>query len=174
MGKRPIVRPDWLSRTLKQRFDEKWIPESFSGCWLWTGSVNAAGYGRLSYRLKPVHAHRISWLIAHGEMPPDDVLVCHRCDVKSCVNPDHLFLGTYSDNLRDAIAKGIHGYSRSKKNWMEVRTPKRNPPETCKHGHPYPKHLYIGTTGNRYCRECSRLSQIRMRTNLGKPPVLRQ
>lgn len=79
-------------------------------CWLWTGDQHNAGYGRLTNwvdgrRAKPLYAHRVSWELAHGERPAGfDVL--HRCDNPPCVNPDHLFLGTQLDNMRDRDAKG--------------------------------------------------------------------
>lgn len=76
-----------------------------TSCWLWTGSKDPF-YGMAYMNGKHVKAHRLSWFIANG-LIPCDVDVLHRCDVKSCVNPDHLFLGTHTDNMRDASAKGL-------------------------------------------------------------------
>jgi hypothetical protein len=82
------------------------IPEPNSGCWLWTGSVNNWGYGRGRARgLRERGAHRISFRAHRGPISPG-LLVLHRCDTPSCVNPDHLFLGTTSDNSKDMVAKG--------------------------------------------------------------------
>lgn len=80
-------------------------------CWLWTASTDKKGYGwiALGGHISPrVYAHRLSWEI-HNERPvPDGLFVLHRCDVPLCVNPDHLFIGTKSDNTRDMVSKGRH------------------------------------------------------------------
>lgn len=76
------------------------------GCWVWTGVCNPRGYGFMSAEAKYTAVHRLSWRIAHGEMPPSEVEVCHRCDNPPCVNPAHLFLGSHSDNMQDCADKG--------------------------------------------------------------------
>ncbi len=80
----------------------------FSGCWIWTGSMQKRGYGTMSYRGIDWQAHRFSFMAFNGEIPPG-MLVCHRCDVQLCVRPDHLFLGSDLDNLLDSIQKGRRG-----------------------------------------------------------------
>lgn len=81
------------------------IPEPNSGCWLWLGCVDPKGYGRISRRtFGETLAHRYAFISAGFKA--DGVLVCHRCDVPSCVNPDHLFSGTHVDNTTDMIKKG--------------------------------------------------------------------
>ena len=77
-----------------------------SGCWLWTGATRAEGYGRIMIRSHVVdYAHRASWMIHYGDIPPL-LNVCHKCDVKNCVNPEHLFLASQYDNMQDMVAKG--------------------------------------------------------------------
>ncbi len=80
--------------------------EKGRGCWLWTGTKNRGGYGRVTIK-KPVTAmaHRVAWELAKGPIP-SGLSVLHRCDVPGCVNPKHLWLGTNADNMRDMFAKG--------------------------------------------------------------------
>ena len=91
-------------RDIKERFEEKFIPEPNSGCWLWV-AADRKGYGAFWYEGSHSPAHRISYALYKGEVP-DGLHVCHRCDTPACVNPDHLFLGTHTDNMRDKVAKG--------------------------------------------------------------------
>jgi hypothetical protein len=78
--------------------------EKTDTCWLWRGQLAVNGYGLVGYRGEKVGAHRVS-LILSGQ-DPGLLHVCHRCDVRNCVRPDHLFLGTRSDNMRDMESKG--------------------------------------------------------------------
>lgn len=87
-------------------------------CWLWTGSLSGSGYGQFwpgGRRGDLTGAHRFSWELHNGPIP-DGLHVCHHCDVKLCVRPDHLFLGTASDNNQDMTQKGRHA-SRTNPDW---------------------------------------------------------
>jgi len=90
-----------------KRFKEKYIPLSKDGCWLWIGWRDRKGYGGFSIRGKQIKAHRASWLFQKGSIP-ESMCVLHKCDVPSCVNPAHLFLGTPRDNYYDSVSKGRH------------------------------------------------------------------
>lgn len=76
-----------------------------SGCIIWNGYKNKGGYGISSYMGKVMSTHRISWTAHFGKIP-EGLLVCHKCDVRNCINPDHLFLGTHKDNMDDCVSKG--------------------------------------------------------------------
>lgn len=82
------------------------------GCWLYEKTLDKDGYGyfRHGHRSKLVQwfAHRFSWTLANGDVPAG-MCVCHTCDVRNCVNPSHLFLGSHTDNMRDMQRKGRNG-----------------------------------------------------------------
>lgn len=79
--------------------------EKADACWLWTGYTMSSGHGQMYHPDGTMLVHRFSWELHNGPIP-EGLVVCHKCDVPNCVNPSHLFLGTQSDNVQDAVNKG--------------------------------------------------------------------
>lgn len=116
--------PDWVGRTpdhmppptvrlriferpkggLLDRMLNKCVADN-SGCWIWLGAKCAQGYGNMWSGSRYEKAHRVSYRLLVGSIP-GGMFVCHSCDRPSCINPEHLWLGTARDNIADAISKG--------------------------------------------------------------------
>lgn len=115
MNKTPFIKPNfkgfgnrYKKLSILERFEAQFIRGRQDECWIWIGTKKQKGYGELSLGIKPrklIKAHRLAWILAYGPIP-DNLFVLHKCDQPSCVNPDHLFLGTNADNMADCFLKG--------------------------------------------------------------------
>lgn len=129
-------------QSIRERFDSKTQQQS-NGCVLWTGANDGRrGYGKFALNGVSVRAHRLAWEWANGPIP-DGLHVCHSCDNPSCVNVEHLWLGTHAQNMDDMKAKG-----RAARGWP--------PRASCRRGHDADEHITT-PSGQRYCRECRRI-----------------
>jgi hypothetical protein len=141
-----VAKPGPKPRSALERFMEHITPIPFSGCWLWEASVCRRGYGQFALdgrdRFSIIGAHRASWILHRGPIP-DGMYALHKCDVKICVNPSHLFLGTLRDNSLDHVAKnpGVQGAHNAAKTHCPV-------------GHEYSPGNTGVSHGKRYCRIC--------------------
>ena len=141
--------------TVKERIRNKLIKDP-SGCWIWMGGISR-GYGAIKIKGKNKKVHRVMWELTNGSIPKG-IFVLHKCDITECANPDHLFLGTHTDNMKDMIQKG----RRSGVVWNRGIT-------HCKHGHHFDKkntrYYMWNEKQHRSCRICDRLRPRREKTN---------
>lgn len=108
MNSKEFLKSQGLSATVVERFWSKVIKTE--GCWGWLRSKNKAGYGKLGRGSRGdgwIFAHKVSWILHYGPIPAGKC-VLHKCDNPECTRPDHLFLGTQLDNIKDMNRKGRH------------------------------------------------------------------
>ena len=138
-----------------------WLASKIAGrcvqdgeCLIWTGAISSTGYGSVWVDGRSVPAHRAMWTANYGEIP-DGMFVCHHCDRPRCVNPEHLFLGTHADNMRDMACKG--------RGWSP--TPAVTAARThCTNGHPFSPENTRWYGNRRICRACVRSAVARYRS----------
>lgn len=123
-----------------------------SECWAWTAARRKGRirhgkyheYGTFWFRGKMVPAHRVAWTLTRGEIT-NGLVVCHHCDNGLCVRPDHLFLGTQSENMKDAVRKGRVAPGKRPLSQRQTH---------CSQGHPFDEVNTLVYLGRRHCRTC--------------------
>ena len=132
-----------LKSHIESRILKKQMVEGLSECWLWQGSKNHKGYGYISVLKKNKRVHRVYWEEVNGHIP-EGLCLLHKCDIPPCINPEHEFLGTNLDNIKDRDLKG--------------RCQKHNSKKThCKYNHIYSVENTIWNKNNsRTCKKCKK------------------
>lgn len=144
---------DWykdliLSRIYKRRH----IVEN--GCWEWTGPLHKSGYAQIDYNGSKWKVHRLVMFILHPELYFSGPCILHKCDNRKCFNPDHLSVGTYSDNALDRTLNGKDGHAKI---------------THCPRGHEYnTENTYYNNRGHRSCRVCNKIIQQGIRAQKEK------
>lgn len=92
--------------TPEQKFWSKVEILDKDSCWNWKRALSDVGYGIAYFKGNLIGAHRLAWILKKGPIP-EGMMVCHRCDNKKCCNPNHHFLGSNHDNMKDLVAKGL-------------------------------------------------------------------
>jgi hypothetical protein len=138
-----------------QRFWDK--VEKTDHCWEWIACKDEKGYGMFHYQGMPRRAHRLSWSFLNGDIPSifndGKSEICHSCDNRGCVNPDHLFLGNHLINMQDMFKK------KRNKSANGVKT-------HCKNGHEFTKENTKEWRGKRLCKACRRKNSSNFRERL--------
>lgn len=149
-----------------ERFWSK-VEKSEFGCWIWTGSM-VYGYGQIRFNGKSARAHRISWSLANGTEIPNGMFVCHSCDNRACVRPDHLWIGDAAANAQDCVSKGRHWVQNNPdKSPLLIENKRRKASLVCKRGHPREgENVYYHSDGHRECVACMKMRERARYTNI--------
>jgi hypothetical protein len=166
-GKVTAMHPiaDWLDDRLAERFWKYVERRGPNDCWPWSGQMmtkNSRGYLRvyIDGKAKNVLCSRISFTLHKGPIP-DGLFVCHTCDNPNCVNPDHLWAGTVTDNCRDMWRKG-----------RQSPPPKSRVRTHCRRGHEFTPENTSKTATGRTCQTCKLDAMRRWRASRRKPEII--
>lgn len=151
---RPRISPEVYDAHWIERVKKGCVVDA-AGCWLWQGNLSLKGYGQTNYRTKTIPIHRFMYKIVNKIELSTKQYVCHRCDVRNCCNPAHLWEGSAASNNFDSASKARH---------------RNNVKTHCPRGHEYnAENTYVAPNGARNCKICTR---GRLRVAAGWPAEL--
>ena len=127
---------------LEQQLLDGRVIDASTNCWLWRQKDKRRGYGKLTLNYKTIDVHRAAASVWLGLDLFSKLLALHKCRNRHCFNPDHLYLGSYSDNTKDAVLEGTHPETRK---------------TCCSNGHPFNEENTYRWRNKRYCRACGKI-----------------
>lgn len=168
--------PCYRQRKLPHLGERFWyFVRKTDGCWLWQGKHNNKGYGLIALKQTDhILAHRLAYELTYGMILPG-IVCCHHCDTPLCVRPDHLFLGTQGDNLRDMFKKQRHGaHTHPERLARGKKSGRRLHPESYPHGEqaPHAKLTENQVRTIRHLRATQQISYARLASLFRVSPTL--